>query len=78
MYSTYIQQVVALEQKHADGNIFPLFDGGSMVLEAMAINTGFRNIAIRGGQILVNGNPISIKGGWILLSPTNVLTILGC
>ncbi|MCG9972553.1 glycoside hydrolase family 2 TIM barrel-domain containing protein [Christiangramia crocea] len=39
-----------------------LLDENQEVLEVITEKTGFRNIAIRDGQLLVNGQPILIKG----------------
>ena len=35
---------------------------GSRVIESMQQNVGFRKVEIKGGQFLVNGQPVLIKG----------------
>jgi beta-galactosidase len=39
-----------------------LFDKKGRVVEAISRNIGFRKVEIKGGQLLVNGKPILIKG----------------
>jgi beta-galactosidase len=42
--------------------LLSLLDEQGNLLEAVSLHTGFRTSEIRGGQLLVNGNPILIKG----------------
>jgi beta-galactosidase len=39
-----------------------LLDGQGNVMEVVRTNVGFRNVEIRGGQLLVNGVPVYLKG----------------
>ena len=42
--------------------VLSLEDGSGREIEAVATNVGFREVEIEGGQLLVNGKAISIKG----------------
>ncbi len=42
--------------------VLTLKDGQGKVIEAVSCNVGFRKSEIKGGQLLVNGQPIYIKG----------------
>jgi beta-galactosidase len=42
--------------------VLAVTDAAGKTTEAMAINVGFRKVEIKGGQMLVNGQPILMKG----------------
>ena len=42
--------------------VLSLKDGAGKVVEAVSCRTGFRNVEIRDGRLLVNGVPIRVKG----------------
>ncbi len=43
-------------------NLYVYLKNGDKVLEVVPLRVGFRHIEIKGGQLLVNGQPILIKG----------------
>ncbi len=43
-------------------NLTATLSSGGKVIEAIPFKVGFRNVEIKGGQLLVNGQPILIKG----------------
>ncbi|OXM87974.1 beta-galactosidase subunit alpha [Paenibacillus rigui] len=50
------------EQPYLYTLLFTLEDEHGQVLEAGTVSVGFRDIAIRDGQLLVNGKPVILKG----------------
>ncbi|MCF8225355.1 MAG: DUF4981 domain-containing protein [Bacteroidales bacterium] len=42
--------------------IMEVFDAGDNLTEAVSARIGFRNVAVRYGQLLVNGKPVLLKG----------------
>jgi len=50
------------ETPHLYSMVLTLEDGNGRVLEAVGSRVGFRTVEIKGGQLLVNGVPIYIKG----------------
>jgi beta-galactosidase len=50
------------ETPHLYAMTLALVDGGGRVIEAAGSRVGFRSVEIKGGQLLVNGVPVYIKG----------------
>jgi beta-galactosidase len=50
------------ETPHLYAMTLALVDSGGQVIEAVGSRVGFRTVEIKGGQLLVNGVPIYIKG----------------
>ena len=50
------------ETPHLYTALLELYDESGQLIEATSIRTGFRKVEIAGGKLLINGQPIMIKG----------------